>query len=153
MLKKTITYTDFNGDKVTEDLYFNLSKFELTEMQVGSDKGYAEELQDFVDTNNARGILMSIKEIILKAYGVKSEDGKRFIKKDADGRRLADMFEETAAFSEVYMELINDDAKATEFILGVVPADMAEQVSAQMKTNPALNPSTPKTTKTTKSTK
>lgn len=153
MYAKTIKYTDFNGVERDEIFNFNLTKFELTELQVGvNNKGFAEELQSFVDNNNSRGILMSIKDIILKSYGEKDETGKYFLKKDADGRLLCNMFEQTEAFSTLYMELLNDDEKATEFILGIIPADMAKEVALQIKANKTKD-AAPTATKTSKSAK
>lgn len=82
MLKKTITYNDYNGNERTEDLYFNLSQAEVMEMEMSTTGGLAEMIQKIVAAQDAPAIIKIFKEIILKAYGEKSPDGKRFIKSD-----------------------------------------------------------------------
>ena len=125
MLKKTITYTDFNGTERTEDYYFNLSKAELLEMEVGTTGGYAEKVQAIIDAKDSPDIMKIFKELLLKAYGEKSADGKRFIKIDDNGRPLAIAFEQTPAYSEIFMDA---DAGAA-FINGILPADLIKEAN------------------------
>lgn len=132
MLKKTIEFTDYNGEKRKEDYYFNLSKAELMEMELGTSGGFAEMLQKLVDTQNIPEIMKIFKKIIMKAYGVKSPDGKRFIKSD----ELSKEFTETEAYSELFMELLGEADKAAEFVNGIIPADAAKQLAEQ--NHPAL---------------
>ena len=132
MYKKTITSTDFEGNKITKDYWFNLSKFELTELQASKDRGFAEDLQSSVDRENTRGIISSVKDLILKAYGERTSDGVGFVKKDIDGRPLATMFETTDAFSVLYYDLLASEKAVKDFILNIVPADMAKQVLLQI---------------------
>ena len=80
MLKKTITYTDYNGVERKEDFYFNLTKAELMEMEMSTEGGLAERIQKVVDTKDVPSIIKIFKDLVLKAYGEKSADGKRFIK-------------------------------------------------------------------------
>lgn len=127
MLKKTITYTDYNGNQRTEDFYFNLSKAELMEMEMSTTGGLTEMVKRIIQTQNTPEILKVFKTIILKSYGVKSDDGKRFIKK-AD---LTEEFEQTEAYSNLFMELLQDEKKAADFINGLLPADIAKQVEEQ----------------------
>ena len=80
MLKKTITYTDYDGNERKEDFYFNLNKAEIMEMEMSTSGGMAEMLQKIVDSQDAPAIIKAFKELVLKSYGQKSPDGKRFIK-------------------------------------------------------------------------
>ena len=120
MLKKTINYTDYNGNERTEDFYFHLSKAELMEMEMGTTGGLAEMIKRIVAAQDAPAIMKIFKDLILKAYGVKSPDGKRFIKK----QDLIDEFAQTEAYSQLFMELAMDANKAAEFVNGIMPADI-----------------------------
>lgn len=129
MIKKTMTYTDFNGNERTEDFYFNLTKAEVMEMEMSTKGGLAEMIQRVISAQDQPAIIKIFKDLIIKAYGVKSPDGKRFMK----NQEYIDEFVETAAFSDLFMELATDADKAAEFINGVVPADMAKQIEANNK--------------------
>jgi hypothetical protein len=131
MLKRPITFENLDGETVTKDYWFNISQLELTELQVSTDEGYGETLQKMMDDENVRGVLTSIKDIILMAYG--ERDGEYFLKKDKEGHLLKYRFEGSPAFSTLYMELLADDKKATEFILGAMPRDVAKKVALQIK--------------------
>lgn len=124
MLKKTIKYVDYNGVERCEDFYFNLSKAEVTEMQVSEEGGYDQMLQRIVDAQNNKEIFKHFKAIILKAYGVKSQDGKRFIKSE----ELSEEFSQTEAFVELIMELASSETAAAEFVNGIIPKP-AQQVT------------------------
>ena len=125
MLKKTITYNDYNGVERTEDFYFNLSKAELMEMEMSISGGLTEMIEKIVATKDAPAILKIFKELVLKAYGEKSADGKRFEKKNG---ALAEAFAETEAYSQIFMELATDADKAAEFVNGIMPSDIAKQL-------------------------
>ncbi len=124
MLKKTIKYTDYNGVERTEDFFFNLTKAEIMDMQMGTIGGLADMIATLVRTQNMPEIIRIFKNIILKAYGEKSSDGKRFMKTGADGQPLSIGFSETEAFSILYMELATDSKAAAKFVNGIVPTDM-----------------------------
>lgn len=130
MFKKTVTYTDYNGVERKEDFFFNLNKAELMEMEMGTTGGYAEMVQKIIDAKDAPSIIRIFKELVLKAYGVKSDDGKRFIK----NKELSDAFSQTEAYSQIFMELATNDVAAAEFVNGVVPSDLAKQIAEQSKT-------------------
>jgi hypothetical protein len=117
MLKKTITYVDFDGNERTEDFYFNLTKAELTEMELSSEGGLAKTLTKIVQTQDAKRIVEIMKDLILKSYGEKSLDGKRFIK----NQELRDSFVQTVAYSELFMELASDAELAAVFVNGIIP--------------------------------
>lgn len=120
MLKKTITYTDYNGTERTEDHYFNLTKAELMEMEMGTAGGLAEMIQRIVSAQDAPAIIKIFKELILSAYGQKSPDGKRFIK----SAELREEFSQTEAYSQLFMELATDADAAAKFVNGIIPNDI-----------------------------
>lgn len=122
MLKKTVTYTDYNGTKRTEDFYFNLSKAELTEMELSIDGGMTTMLNEIVAAKDGVKIIKAFKEIVLKSYGEKSPDGRRFIK----SKELADAFSQTEAYSIIFMELATSDDAAADFIKAVMPEGAVE---------------------------
>lgn len=117
MLKKKITYTDYNGVERSEDFYFNLTKAELMEMEMSTLGGFTEMVQRIVAANDAPSIIKVFKELILKAYGEKSPDGKRFIK----SKEISDAFSQTEAYSQLFMELATDANAAADFVNGLVP--------------------------------
>lgn len=123
MLKKTITYTDYNGEERREDFYFNLNKAEIMEMQMSTTGGLDELIKRIVDAKDAPAIIKIFKDLILKAYGEKSADGRRF-EKERDGRKLCDEFAQTEAYSILFMELATDADAAAAFVNGIVPSDM-----------------------------
>lgn len=125
MIKKTITYTDYNNVERTENFYFNLSKAEVMEMEMGTDGGMAESIRKIVDAKDAPAIIRVFKDLVLKAYGVKSDDGRRFIK----SKELSDGFSQTEAYSQIFMELATDADAAAKFVNGIVPSDLAQQVA------------------------
>ncbi len=130
MLKKAITYTDYNGSTRTEDFYFNLSKAEAMEMELSTSGGLADMIRRIVAAQDTPSIIKIFKEIILKAYGEKSADGRRFIKIDENGHRLADDFMQTEAYSQLFMELATNADEAAKFVNGIVPGDVAKQIPA-----------------------
>ena len=121
MLKKTIEYTDYNGVDRKEDFYFNLTKAELTEMELSTTGGLAEMIKRVTATQDIPAIIKIFKELILKAYGEKSADGKRFIK----STELSEAFSQTEAYSVLFMELATDADEAAKFVNGIVPVDAA----------------------------
>ena len=117
MLKKTITYTDYNGVERTEDFYFNLTKAELMEMEIGTTGGMADMIKRIIDAKDAPAIIKIFKELVLKAYGEKSADGKRFMKSE----EISNGFAQTEAYSQLFMELATDADAAAAFVNGIIP--------------------------------
>lgn len=117
MLKKTITYTDYNGVERTEDFWFNLSKAELMEMELSTAGGIADMIQRIVKAQDQPTIVKIFKELILKAYGEKSADGRRFVK----SKEISEAFSQTEAYSMLFMELATSDTAASDFVNGIVP--------------------------------
>jgi hypothetical protein len=128
MLKKTITYTDYNGFERTEDFYFNLNKAEIMKMELGTTGGLAEMIKRIVAANDTPAIIEVFEELIQKAYGVKSPDGKSFVK----NAQVLNDFIQTEAYSILFMELATDADAAAAFVNGVVPADMSQQAAASV---------------------
>ena len=128
MIKKTIKYVDFNGVEREEDFYFNLSKSELARMQFEEEGDFGEHIRGIARAKDTAKIMELFEGIILKAYGVKTDDGKHFIKKDRDGHLLANDFVTSPAYDELYFELIQDPEKFASFVMSLIPSDLAEQV-------------------------
>ena len=124
MIKKTITYTDFDDNERTEDFYFNFSKAELVEMEMGTDGGLKKKLERITQTQDRKEIISIFKQIILSSYGEKSDDGKRFIK----NKELSDAFSQTNAYNELFMELATNDEAAAAFVNGIIPAELAKEI-------------------------
>lgn len=124
MLSKSIKYTDYNGVKREEKFLFNLSKAELMEMEMGTAGGLAESIRHIIETQDGGLIMKTFKDLILKAYGEKSADGKRFIKVNDAGVPLSVAFSQTEAYSELFMELATDSMAAAKFVEGIVPNDI-----------------------------
>ena len=126
MLKKTITYVDYNGVERTEDFYFNLSEAEVMEMEMGTTGGLSETIRKIIAAQDSPTIIKLFKEFVLKAYGEKSSDGKRFIKSE----ELSTAFSQTEAYSQLYMELATDADAAANFMNSIVPAKLQNKPGA-----------------------
>ena len=122
MLKKTITYTDYNGTERTEDFYFNFSKAELLEMELGTAGGVTKSIENIIAAKDTASIINIMKRLVLDAYGEKSLDGRRFIK----NQELKDAFEQTEAYSQLFMELSLNSEAASVFVNGIIPEDLKE---------------------------
>ena len=126
MLKKTITYIDYNGVERTEDFYFNLSKAEVLELEMGTTGGLTEMINKIVAAQDTPTLIKIFKDLVLRAYGEKSPDGKRFIKSD----EIRDAFSQTEAYSNLFMELATDAEAASKFFNGIIPDNADKPVSA-----------------------
>ena len=123
MIKKTVNYVDFNGTEVTEAFYFHFSQAELLDMELGTDGGFVERVQAMIDAKDQKELLKFIKKFVYDSYGVKSPDGKRFIKNE----EVKTAFVESPAYSKIFMELVTNDEVAAEFVNGVIPDDLKAQ--------------------------
>ena len=117
MIKKTITYTDYNDTERTEDFYFNLTKAELTEMELTTSGGMSNLIESIINAKEEPEIIRIFKELLLTSYGEKSPDGRRFMKSD----EISAAFAQTEPYSIIFMELATDTDAATEFINGLMP--------------------------------
>ena len=124
MLKKTITYQDYDGLSRTETFYFNLSEAELTELELSHPGGFGDYVQRIIEAKDQAEIIKLFKKIIQLSYGVKSEDGRRFMKSEEISRE----FMETEAYNKLFMELATNDVAGAEFVNGVMPASLMAQI-------------------------
>lgn len=138
MLKKTITFIDYDGNERTEDHYFNLSKAELVEMENSVHGGYIESARRIISAQDSPTIMREFKRMILRAYGEKTADGRRFIKSE----ELSKAFSETEAYTELFMELYQNPDKAAAFFTGILPADVRSDYTAAASEQPVLIPAT-----------
>ena len=130
MIKKPITFTNFEGQKVTEIHYFNLNKVEIAKMEAGSAGGYSGFLSRIVEAKDSLAMLNVITDLVEKSYGIKEADGKTFTK----SKELTDAFVNSLAFEALFMELVateNATNAMIEFVKGILPADMVsdEQIA------------------------
>lgn len=122
MLKKTITYTDFDGNERTEDFYFNLTKAEVTELELSINGGYSAMIRRVMSEQDAPTIMKTFKKFILDSYGEKSPDGREHFK----SKEISEKFMATEAYSTLFMELCTDAKAAADFVNGVLPKNMPE---------------------------
>lgn len=134
MLKKTITYEDYDGEIRTEDHYFNLTEAELTLMEFSENGGFQKKLEQMMQAKDTASLIGVIRDFVKASYGKKSLDGKRFIKND----EIYEEFSQTEAYSKFFMELCTDDKLALEFIVGILPKNLGEAVKNKMNETPVL---------------
>jgi len=128
-------YDDYEGNEVTEDYYFHLSQAELVEIELSQKGGLAQMLEKIIADEDGAMIIREFKKIILAAYGVRSDDGKRFMK----SQQLREEFEATEAYSTLFIELVTDAEAAADFVNGIVPTKLAEQAQSVVKDRAALS--------------
>ncbi len=124
MLKRDITYRDFNDEEVTDTFYFNITKSEIIELEVEHQEGLEGMIKRIIETKDNKSLISQFKRIVLLSYGEKSADGKRFIKSEES----REAFSQTAAFDALFIELATEDEKAASFITGVLPKDMSAEI-------------------------
>lgn len=129
MLKKTITYTDYDGNERTETFYFNLSRSEIILLETTTPGGYTAMLQRIIDSKDNIELMHIFTELIKKSYGVKSDDGKRFVKND----QLADDFINSAAFDQMFTEFFTTENAAADFAKGIIPQDIVKNLPQDHK--------------------
>lgn len=127
MLKKRIKYVDYDNNEREEDFYFNLNKAEIAEMELSTEGGLQQWIERIVDAQDTPQIIELFKKLILKSYGEKSPDGKRFIK----NAQLSEEFSQTEAYSELFMELATNEKAAADFVNGIIPQEFAEEVKKE----------------------
>ena len=127
MYKYTATYTDYDGVERTEDFLFNLSEAEIVEMEYGVTGGMQRMLEQIVAAKDAKRIMDVFKDLIKRAYGVKSPDGRRFEKDE----KLSKEFTETPVYSDMFMKFARDADAAAEFVNKIIPQSVAAEVAKQ----------------------
>ena len=133
MYKKTITYKDYDDNERTEDFYFNLTEAEVTKMEMRVPGGLTKMMQRIVQAQDGQQIIDTFEELIAHAYGVKSPDGRKFVK----NQEVLDDFRQTEAYSMLFMELSTDAKFAAEFFNGIIP-QQKEAPAAAAATCPQL---------------
>ena len=138
MIKKTIKYTDYNGNEREDVCMFNLDEAELMEMELSTTGGLSAAIEKIVQEQDTAKIIAMFKDIVLKAYGQISDDGRRFIKNDT----IREEFQQSKAYSTLFMELATDADAATKFIEGVIDVDQNDPrlALAKKNTNPIPAP-------------
>ena len=131
MIKKTITYTDYNGTVRTEPYYFGLTKAELLDMEIYTDGGLENMLQTITDAKDVKKIIDTFKSIVQKSYGVKSPDGKQIVK----NKETLDAIMSSPAYSDLIVSLLSDVNEASEFINGILPSDIIREVRKHQAEN------------------
>ena len=133
MVVEKIKYTDFNGLEREEEFMFNLTEAEITEMELTTDGGLSDSIKKIIAAQDTPAIIKVFKMLLLKSYGEKSADGRRFVKSD----KLSEEFSQTNAYSQLFMKLATDDKAAVAFINGIMPDSMQEKAAGN---NPGLTP-------------
>jgi len=133
MISKTLTFNDFNDNEVTDTFWFHMTKPELVDMEVKYKDGFESFIKKIIRTTDRQELINLFKEIIVMAYGVKSDDGLRFIKSE----ELATEFTQTAAYESLYMEFITQENALAEFMVGIMPKDMQGEATQKIKDMPA----------------
>ena len=148
MLKKTITYVDYNGNQRTEDFYFHLTQTKLVEVAMDLPDGLLDAFDEtqgvteeaalsVLNKLGKKGTFQFLKDLVMKAYGVKSDDGRGFIQNE----NLSLEFSYTPAFDAIMVEFMSDDLAASNFVNGVIPAKVSDKVEQAMaKATPTLVP-------------
>ena len=131
MVVKKIKYTDFNGVEREEEFMFNLTEAEITEMELTTDGGLSDSIKKIIAAQDTPQIIETFKMLLLKSYGEKSADGRRFIKSE----ELSKEFTQTNAYSQLFIELAYDDNAAIAFINGIIPESMRERVDENNSDN------------------
>lgn len=127
MYKWTLTYTDFDDKERTEDFFFHFTKAELMEMELTKDGGLTASLQRIINAKDTPDIIREIKQLLLSAYGIKSDDGRHFMK----NAQIREEFEHSEPYSTMFLELSTNDEKAAEFVNGIMPKDVREQIEKE----------------------
>lgn len=123
MIKETITYTDYNGTERTEDFYFHLTQADIAKMELSVNGGLGEKIKQIIEAKDTPAIISVFEDLIKRSYGVKTPDGRGFMKRPED----LELFMATEAYSQLFMKLATDDKAGSRFINGVIPADLAKK--------------------------
>ena len=123
MIKKTMTYVDFNGETVVEDLYFNLNALEYTRLTARNGGDLDKRIAELVEKDDTEGIIALMEDLLLSSYGVKSEDGRRFVKT----KQVREDFEYSQAYAELFVILLTNPEETKKFGQGIASSAQAQQ--------------------------
>jgi len=127
MYELPIKYTDYNGVEREEIFMFNMTEAEIQEMNLSINGGMAALMTQIANTRDVAQLVRIFKDMILKAYGQKSTDGKRFIK----SQELRDAFEQCPAYSELFMQLSTDNVAAARFLKNIMPQKIQKEINME----------------------
>ena len=133
MVVKTVTFTDYLGTERTQDLYFNLTKMDLSDMQMSVDGGMQAYLDKMIKNVNKKEVYKAFTEIVLAAYGELSPDGIYHIKVDENGHKLSDKFRQSLAYEALMDEICQNEETIAEFINGIIPKSLREAAEKEQK--------------------
>jgi hypothetical protein len=125
MLRKEVEYKDFDGNDRKDVLWFHLNEVEITEMDLETSGGLVKYMESIIDTNDVNQLITIFKDLLIRSYGERSMDGKHFYKDD----KIRNEFVSSAAYPVLYMEMVSDADKTVEFINGIVPSNIREQMA------------------------
>ena len=125
MLRKEVEYKDFDGNDRKDILWFHLNEVEITEMDLETSGGLVKYMESIIDTKDVDRLITIFKDLLIRSYGERSMDGKHFYKDD----KIRNEFVSSAAYPVLYMEMVSDANKAVEFINGIVPSNIREQMA------------------------
>ena len=131
MIKKTYSFTDYNGNERTEDHYFYLNDAEIVKMELGVDGGFTEKIKRIISARNIPEIIKVFDEMIDASYGIKSPDGREFIKTP----EITAKFKQTEAYSKLFMDFVTKEGFAANFFNELIPHDMADEASETKEEN------------------
>lgn len=129
MIEKTIKYEDYNGNTLEEKFYFNISKAEMMRMQMSHSGGYDEYLKRIIAAKDEPSLYKAFEELVMLSYGVKSEDGKHFIK----SKEATTLFMQSEAYSELIMEFFSNTDAVIEFVKKILPKEAVEAAEKEIK--------------------
>lgn len=117
MLKQKVQYEDFDGATQVEDLYFNLNRMELIALQSRYGKeDMAAYIDKLVEDKDIEKVYEILNDIVLSAYGIRSEDGKRFLKSET----IREEFKQSLAYDALIEDFHDETRKVLEsFIVGI----------------------------------
>lgn len=139
MIQKVITYEDYNGEKVTETLWFHLSEAELAELDMVFPNGFGEHTKQILAEKNGKLIIELFKMLLSISIGRRSADGRRFEKSE----EIKNDFLQTMAYSALFMDLVTNANTAAEFVLGIMPSSIRGKIKPEELLTPLPEPQAP----------
>lgn len=124
MYKKTLTFVNYDGKEMTQDLYFHLNQTDLIKITAKYAKGFKDPKdvnlnkvsQDILSQGDWPKVVSLLEDVILGSYGERSYDGDLFIK----SKEVRDKFEYSVAYAEMFELLLTDNNEMQAFMSKVV---------------------------------